>query len=215
MPGDRFVDIHIAGVCAEESGLGGWGAVLRYGEHVKELEGGESGPTTGHQMTLTAAAEALTQLTRSAAVRLHVAVDVESASGSDDTDLRQRLDDALQRHRVDWVRVGEADVARAAALARQGMPVVARCVHELVVDQCWECRPRRAQDLPARVAITRAGAVFHILEACSALHDGWRQVDRRGAVRGDLIWVPTADALAAGRGACEVCCADLIRKMRE
>src|SRR5262249_62194725 len=52
-------------------GRGGWGAVLRYGDHVKELYGGQREPTTNNRMELTAAIEALEHLTRPSVVRLH------------------------------------------------------------------------------------------------------------------------------------------------
>lgn len=44
-----------------ENNVGGWGAVLRYGEHTKELYGGEKN-TTNNIMELTAAIKALEAL---------------------------------------------------------------------------------------------------------------------------------------------------------
>jgi hypothetical protein len=84
----------------------------------------------------------------------------------------------------------------------------ARCVHDLIRAQCWECRSQRAK-LPDRVAVTSGGSVFHLADHCEALNDGWRQISRRGGTPSELVWVPTADALAEGRGGCEVCCAHL------
>ena len=58
------VDIYTDGACSGNPGPGGWGAVLRYGGHQRELYGGEAEPTTNNRMELTAAIEALEALTR-------------------------------------------------------------------------------------------------------------------------------------------------------
>ena len=55
------VVIHTDGACSGNPGPGGWGAVLQYGDTVKELKGGAP-LTTNNQMELTAAIEALTAL---------------------------------------------------------------------------------------------------------------------------------------------------------
>ena len=52
------VSIWTDGACSGNPGPGGWGAVLRYGGHEKELKGGEA-LTTNNRMELTAAIEAL------------------------------------------------------------------------------------------------------------------------------------------------------------
>src|SRR5262249_12799204 len=119
--------------------------------------------------------------------------------------------DALaNRGMLDVVRQGGSAPMRQSTEDRAGSAadVQARCVHDLVRSLCWQCRPRRTE-LPDRVAITPGGAVCHLLTHCAALREGWRQVSRRGGSPGDLTWVPIADALAAGRGGCEVCCAHL------
>ena len=54
----RRVLIWTDGACSGNPGPGGWGAVLRYGGHEKELKGGEP-LTTNNRMELTAAIEAL------------------------------------------------------------------------------------------------------------------------------------------------------------
>jgi hypothetical protein len=158
---------------------------------------------------LTAAAAALGRLTRPASVRIHADQTVIGRHA----DLRSRLASAAQPHQVAWT--GSADPGaggeRADALARTRLVQAtqrldSRCVHELVTRQCWQCRPK-AGTRPDRVAVTSGGAVFHLSEGCTALHDGWRSIERRGGVRSELTWVATVDALATGRGACEVCCA--------
>ncbi len=54
----KHVDIFTDGACSGNPGPGGWGAVLRYGEVEKELNGGEA-DTTNNRMELMAAIEAL------------------------------------------------------------------------------------------------------------------------------------------------------------
>jgi ribonuclease HI len=60
---DQTVEIFCDGACSGNPGPGGFGAILRYGGHVKELSGGAK-DTTNNRMEMTAAVEALRQLTR-------------------------------------------------------------------------------------------------------------------------------------------------------
>lgn len=55
------VTIYIDGACLGNPGPGGWGAILIYGEHRKEINGGEPF-TTNNRMELKAAIEALRAL---------------------------------------------------------------------------------------------------------------------------------------------------------
>jgi ribonuclease HI len=146
---ELLVEIYTDGACSGNPGPGGWGAILRYGSHVKELFGGDPGPTTNNRMELTAAIQALEQLTRPATVRLHT----DSTYVRDgitkwmrawqrngwltaerkpvkNADLWRRLSAAVQRHSVDWVWVkghaGDLGNERADALANQGMLDVIR-----------------------------------------------------------------------------------------
>ncbi len=57
------VYIYTDGACSGNPGPGGWGAILKYGEHKKELSGGEQS-TTNNRMELTAVIEALSALKR-------------------------------------------------------------------------------------------------------------------------------------------------------
>ena len=59
----QIVEIFCDGACSGNPGPGGYGAILRYGGRVKELNGG-SRDTTNNRMEMTAAIEALRQLTR-------------------------------------------------------------------------------------------------------------------------------------------------------
>jgi len=137
------VVIHTDGACSGNPGPGGWGAILRYNGHDKELKGGEV-TTTNNRMELTAAIMALEALTRPAIVEIHTdSVYVKDGISkwihgwkrngwktSDkkpvkNAELWQRLDAALQRHQVSWHWVkghaGHDDNERADELAREGM----------------------------------------------------------------------------------------------
>lgn len=57
----KEITIYTDGACSGNPGPGGWGAVLFYGEHNRELSGGEDN-TTNQRMELTAVIEALRAL---------------------------------------------------------------------------------------------------------------------------------------------------------
>ena len=65
----QLVEIATDGACKGNPGPGGWGALLRFGGHEKELSGGET-LTTNNRMELTAAIEALRVLTRPCRIKL-------------------------------------------------------------------------------------------------------------------------------------------------
>ena len=65
----RKVEIYTDGACSGNPGPGGWGAVLVYGQHEKELSGGDRN-TTNNRMELTAVIEALRILKEPCAVTL-------------------------------------------------------------------------------------------------------------------------------------------------
>src|SRR5688500_7181427 len=66
----KKVTIHTDGGCQGNPGPGGWAAVLRYGEHKKELSGGAPA-TTNNRMELQAAVEALSALKEACDVEFH------------------------------------------------------------------------------------------------------------------------------------------------
>ena len=66
----KLIEIWTDGACSGNPGPGGWGAVLLWGDHRKELYGGES-ETTNNRMELMAAIEALNALKKPSKVRLH------------------------------------------------------------------------------------------------------------------------------------------------
>ena len=66
----KQVTIYTDGACSGNPGPGGWGAILMYGRHKKELSGGEA-ETTNNRMELTAVIAALEQLKEPCAVDLY------------------------------------------------------------------------------------------------------------------------------------------------
>lgn len=137
------VIIHTDGACSGNPGPGGWGALLRFGEHERELCGGAR-ETTNNRMELTAAIEALEALKRPCTVELHTDSTyvrngitqwlanwkrrdwrTSDKKPVKNADLWQRLDAARGRHDVSWHWVkghaGHEENERADALAREGM----------------------------------------------------------------------------------------------
>jgi ribonuclease HI len=66
----ELVDVFADGACKGNPGAGGWGVLMRFGPHVKELFGGEPN-TTNNRMELTAVIRALEALKRASQVRVH------------------------------------------------------------------------------------------------------------------------------------------------
>src|SRR5215469_5241208 len=97
MPAE-VVDIYTDGACSGNPGPGGWGAVLRYRGHEKEMHGGEAGKTTNNRMELMGAIQALESLKKPVPVRLH----------TDSTYLRNGVSKWLPR----WKRNGWMTAAR-------------------------------------------------------------------------------------------------------
>lgn len=64
------LEIWTDGACKQNPGVGGWGALLIWGEHRLELYGGER-LTTNNQMELTAVISALSALKRPCPIVLH------------------------------------------------------------------------------------------------------------------------------------------------
>ena len=137
------VTIHTDGACSGNPGPGGWGAILAFGTHEKELMGGEP-HTTNNRMELMAAIAALEALKRPCLVDLYT--DSEYLRGGitgwingwkkngwrtadrkpvKNIDLWQRLDAALGAHQVQWHWVkghsGHDLNERADQLARDGI----------------------------------------------------------------------------------------------
>lgn len=63
----KTVELFSDGACKGNPGPGGWGVLLRYGEHEKSLSGGEDN-TTNNRMELTAVIKGLAELKESCEV---------------------------------------------------------------------------------------------------------------------------------------------------
>lgn len=66
----KEVIIYTDGACSNNPGIGGWGAILMYGEHTREISGFAE-ETTNNRMELQAAIEALSLLKMPCKVSLH------------------------------------------------------------------------------------------------------------------------------------------------
>ncbi|ELK39698.1 ribonuclease H [Brevibacillus agri BAB-2500] len=66
----REVEIYTDGACSGNPGPGGWGAVLMYGQHIKEMSGAEP-HTTNNRMELLAPIKALSTLKEPCKVTLY------------------------------------------------------------------------------------------------------------------------------------------------
>ena len=118
---ERAVEIYTDGACSGNPGPGGWGALLRYGKHERELYGGDAGPTTNNRMELMAPIQALESLTRPSVVRVYTdstyvrngitqwlprwkgnGWQTAAKQPVKNADLWQRLDEAGQAHQVEW-----------------------------------------------------------------------------------------------------------------
>jgi len=138
------VEIFSDGACKGNPGPGGWGALLRYGMHEKELWGGEA-DTTNNRMELMAVIRALEAL--KCPSRVHITTDSQylkqgitawiarwkrngwrTADRKEvkNRDLWERLDRAAARHELawHWVRghAGYPENERADRLAKRGIP---------------------------------------------------------------------------------------------
>jgi ribonuclease HI len=138
------VEIHTDGACSGNPGPGGWGAVLRWRGHERELMGGEA-ETTNNRMELLAAINALEALKRPSRVVLWT--DSGYLKGGitgwiegwkkngwktagrqpvKNRDLWERLERACAPHEVEWRwlkgHAGHPLNERADALARAAIP---------------------------------------------------------------------------------------------
>lgn len=66
----KEIEIYTDGACSGNPGPGGWAAILFYGDHIKELSGGDE-HTTNQRMELTAAMEGLKALKEPCKVKLY------------------------------------------------------------------------------------------------------------------------------------------------
>ena len=136
------IEIWTDGACSGNPGPGGWGALMRWNGHEKELWGGDRA-TTNNRMEMQAVIEALNALKKPSKVTLHV----DSTYVKDgltkwihgwkrngwktaakkpvkNQDLWMAMDEACQRHEITWKWVkghdGDPGNERADELARLG-----------------------------------------------------------------------------------------------
>jgi ribonuclease HI len=143
---EPHVVIHTDGACSGNPGPGGFGAILAFGDHVKELMGGEP-HTTNNRMELMASIAAFESLKRPCLVDLHTDSQylrngimtwikqwkrngwrTADKKPVKNVDLWQRLDALTAQHRVHWHWVkghaGHDLNERADELAREGIAAV-------------------------------------------------------------------------------------------
>lgn len=141
--GETEVIIFSDGACSGNPGPGGWGAVLIYGDHRKEIKGGEA-ESTNNRMELTAAIRALEALKHPCRIEFHTDskylregitswIQTWKRNGwktaqkkpVKNVDLWQNLDAAREQHDITWHWVkghaGHPENERADELAREGL----------------------------------------------------------------------------------------------
>ena len=136
------VYLYTDGACKGNPGPGGWGVLMRYGRHEKELFGGEA-QTTNNRMELSAVIEGLAALTRSC--RVVICTDSQYVKNGmekwihgwkrngwktaakqpvKNAELWQRLDELAAQHQIEWQWVrghtGHPENERADELANRG-----------------------------------------------------------------------------------------------
>jgi ribonuclease HI len=144
---DEVIEIFTDGACSGNPGPGGWGVLMRWRDHEKELFGGEA-QSTNNRMELMAAIQGIEAVSRPARIRLvtdstYVKDGItkwihgwkrngwktSAKKPVKNEDLWRRLDAALASHDVDWQWVkghaGHAENERADELARRGITEIA------------------------------------------------------------------------------------------
>ena len=140
------VEVYTDGACKGNPGVGGWGALLQYGDRTRELCGGEA-HTTNNRMELTAVIRALEALNRKCRIRLHTDSKYVQQGITEwihawkkrgwktadkkpvkNEDLWRQLDELAREQDIEWLWVkghaGHAGNERADDLANQGVASV-------------------------------------------------------------------------------------------
>ena len=117
---DKKVELFTDGACKGNPGIGGWGALLRFGDSEKSLHGGEK-ETTNNRMELMAVIQGLEALKEPCQVRVTTDSKYVLQGMTEwlanwkrrnwqtaakkpvlNADLWRRLDSAAARHKLDW-----------------------------------------------------------------------------------------------------------------
>lgn len=137
-----IVELYTDGSCNPNPGPGGWGVVMKYGKHYREMKGGDP-DATNNRMELLAAIKALEGLSRPCIVKLttdsqYVIKGItqwivgwrrrkwKTGDGEPvkNKDLWLRLGHQADRHDVEWIWVrghnGHVENERADTLANEG-----------------------------------------------------------------------------------------------
>ena len=115
-----MIEIYTDGACRGNPGRGGWAALLRLGEHEREISGAEE-HTTNNRMELTAVIRALEALKRPVQARVYTDSEYVRRGVTEwlaawkargwrtadrkpvkNQDLWQRLDELRAGHRIEW-----------------------------------------------------------------------------------------------------------------
>ncbi|NOQ76217.1 MAG: ribonuclease HI [Methylococcaceae bacterium] len=139
----KIVEIYTDGACRGNPGPGGWGVWLKYADTEKVLYGGEQ-ETTNNRMELMAAIQALEILKYPCSIKLHSdskyvlqgitewmanwkkrGWKTAAKKPVKNEDLWRRLDEAMQKHTINWTWVkghsGNIGNEKADQLANQGI----------------------------------------------------------------------------------------------
>jgi ribonuclease HI len=142
------IEIYTDGACRGNPGPGGWAALLRTGEHEREISGAET-HTTNNRMELTAVIRALESLKRPVQARLYTDSEYVRRGISEwlpawkargwrtaarkpvkNQDLWQRLDEVRASHQIEWhwvpAHAGVPDNERVDRLANEAIDALAR-----------------------------------------------------------------------------------------
>lgn len=116
----KVIEIFVDGACRGNPGPGGWGALLRWGDHEKRLKGSQAF-TTNNRMELTAAIEAIRAIKQSC--EIHITTDSQYVKQGitmwlanwkrkgwqnvkkepiKNQDLWQQLDTLVNQHKIKW-----------------------------------------------------------------------------------------------------------------
>ena len=143
-----MIEIYTDGACRGNPGPGGWAALLRIGEHEREISGAET-LTTNNRMELTAVIRALEALKRPVEARLYTDSEYVRRGVTEwlpawkargwrtaqrkpvkNQDLWQQLDERRLPHRIEWhwvpAHAGVSDNERVDRLANEAIDALAR-----------------------------------------------------------------------------------------